>query len=110
MKKGAGKKSSPLDDIRPERWTSRFTTELLELLGVLEATIAGYPEQATPLKAVVAGEWFKPEEPPKVSAQQRRQLRKPPGARPKKPSPSWQHPSCVSRPATSTEPSPDSHK
>ena len=29
MRKGAGKKSSPLDDIRPERWTSRFTTELL---------------------------------------------------------------------------------
>jgi predicted helicase len=32
MKKGTGKKSSLLDDIRPERWTSRFTTELLELL------------------------------------------------------------------------------
>ena len=32
MKKGAGRKSSPLDDIRPERWTGQFTTELLELL------------------------------------------------------------------------------
>jgi len=32
MKKGAGKKSSPLDEIRPERWPSQFTTELLELL------------------------------------------------------------------------------
>ena len=30
MKKGAGRKSSPLDHIRPERWTSQFTTELLE--------------------------------------------------------------------------------
>ena len=40
MKKGAAKKSSPLDDIRPTRWTSQFTTELLELLWVLEATLA----------------------------------------------------------------------
>ena len=55
MKKGGGKKSSPLDDIRPERWTSQFTTELLELLWVLEATLATYPEQAKLLEAVAAG-------------------------------------------------------
>ena len=36
MKNGAGRKSSPLDDIRPAGWTSAFTTELLELLWVLE--------------------------------------------------------------------------
>ena len=53
MKKRAGRKSSPLDDIRPARWTSAFTTELLELLWVLEATVALYPEQANLLKAVV---------------------------------------------------------
>ncbi|MEK7837160.1 MAG: type ISP restriction/modification enzyme, partial [candidate division NC10 bacterium] len=58
MKQGAGKKSSPLDDIRPERWTSQFTTELLEMLWVLEATVAGYPEQAALLNAVVEGECF----------------------------------------------------
>ncbi|HOG48883.1 MAG TPA: DNA methyltransferase, partial [Anaerolineae bacterium] len=46
MKGGAGKKSSPLDDINPQRWTTQFTTELLELLWVLDATVAGYPEQA----------------------------------------------------------------
>ena len=40
MKMGAGRKSSPLDDIRPAHWTSAFTTELLELLWVLEATVA----------------------------------------------------------------------
>ena len=45
MKKGAGKKSSPIDDIRPVGWTSQFTTELLELLRVLEATVKCYPEQ-----------------------------------------------------------------
>jgi len=66
MKKGAGKKSSPLDDIRPERWTSQFTTELLELLWVLEATVASYPEQAELLEAVVAGECFQADELPEV--------------------------------------------
>jgi hypothetical protein len=77
MKKGAGKKSSPLDDIRPERWTSQFTTELLELLWVLEATVAGYPEQAKLLEAVVVGPCFQPDELPEVPAE----TRKPPKAR-----------------------------
>ncbi len=58
MKKGGGKKSSPLDDIHPERWTSQFTTELLELLWVLEATVEGYAGQAKILEAVTAGPCF----------------------------------------------------
>jgi len=58
MKKGAGKKSSPLDDIRPERWTSQFTSELLELLWVLEETVAGYPGQALLLEAITGGLCF----------------------------------------------------
>jgi len=62
MKKGVGKKSSPLDDIRPERWTSQFTTELLELLWVLEATVEGYPEQAELLHTVIADPCFRAEE------------------------------------------------
>jgi len=74
MKKGAGKKSSPLDDIHPERWTSAFTTELLELLWVLEATVAGYEEQARLLEAVVAGECFRADEFPPVPEE----MRKPP--------------------------------
>jgi len=41
-----------LDDIRPEQWTGQFTTELLELLWILEATIAEYPRQARLLTAV----------------------------------------------------------
>jgi Type ISP C-terminal specificity domain len=53
MKKAKGKKSPPLDDIRPEKWTGEFTTELLELLWVLEATVARYPAQAELLAAVV---------------------------------------------------------
>jgi len=71
MKKGAGKKSSPLDDIHPERWTSQFTTELLELLWVLEATIAGYPEQTDLLKAVAAGPCFHASELPPVQEEMR---------------------------------------
>ncbi|MDP2896738.1 MAG: type ISP restriction/modification enzyme [bacterium] len=78
MKKGAGKKSSPLDDIRPERWTSQFTTELLELLWVLEATVEGYPGQAKLLGALVAGPCFRADELPEVPEE----MRKPPSARP----------------------------
>ncbi len=74
MKQGAGRKSSPLDDIRPERWTSQFTTELLELLWVLEATVAGYPEQAELLEQVVSGECFQSDELPPVPEE----MRKPP--------------------------------
>lgn len=66
MRNGAGRKSSPLDHIRPSRWTSPLTTELLALLWVLEATVAGYPEQARLLEAVVAGECFRAEELPPV--------------------------------------------
>jgi hypothetical protein len=58
MKGGAGRKSSPLDDINPERWPSRFTEELLELLWVLEKTVAGFPERKQLLEAVVAGDCF----------------------------------------------------
>ena len=78
MKKGAGKKSSPLDDIRPERWTGQFTTELLELLWVLEATVEGYPEQARLLENIIAGPCFRADELPRVTDE----ARKPPAARP----------------------------
>ena len=76
MKDGGGKKSSPLDDVRPEQWTPRSTTELLELLWVLEGTLASYPEQARLLDAVVQGPCFRVDELPPVPAG----MRKPPGA------------------------------
>ena len=66
MRHGGGKKSSPLDDIRPEKWTGDFTTELLELLWVLAATIAEYPAQANLLSAVVKGPCFQADELPPV--------------------------------------------
>ena len=74
MKKGAGKKSSPLDDIRPVRWTSQFTTELLELLWVLEETVKCYPEQKTLLEAVIESDCFQADEMPPVPDE----MRKPP--------------------------------
>ena len=72
MKSGAGKKSSPLDDIRPERWTADFTTELLQLLHLLEHTLALYPEQARLLDEVLAGDCFKARELPPVPDEMRR--------------------------------------
>ncbi len=77
MRKGAGRKSSPLDDIRPARWTSAFTTELLELLWVLEATVAAYPEQEHLLKAVVKGACFQADDLPTVPDSMRRPPRAP---------------------------------
>ena len=56
MKEGGGRRSSPLDGIRPQRWTPQFTTELLELLWVLEATLALHPKQAQLLEAAASGE------------------------------------------------------
>ncbi|MDE2889429.1 MAG: hypothetical protein OXR72_14575 [Gemmatimonadota bacterium] len=76
MKKGAGKKSSPLDNIRPERWTSQFTTELLHLLWVLEATLKVYPEQARLMEEIIEGDCFLADELPPVPDE----MRKPPKA------------------------------
>ena len=77
MRQGAGRKSSPLDDIRPTRWTSSFTTELLELLWVLEATLAEYHRQAQLFEAVITNNLFLATELPRVPAE----MRKPPAIR-----------------------------
>jgi hypothetical protein len=72
MKRRFGKKSSPLDDIRPERWTARMTDEFLELLWVLEATLAMEPELGAMLEAVVSGPCFKESELPQPSEEERK--------------------------------------
>jgi len=72
MKERAGKKSSELDDIRPERWTPRMTDELLELLWVLEATLAMEPELESVLDRVVAGPCFKVADLPQPSESERK--------------------------------------
>ena len=77
MKKGAGKKVLAAGQHpAPTRWTSQFTTELLELLWVLEATLAAYPEQAQLLQQVIASDCFHADELPPVPDE----MRKPPRA------------------------------
>lgn len=55
MKAGAGRRSSPLDEIRTERWTAEMTDELLQLVWVLEATLGLFPELRRNLDHIVAG-------------------------------------------------------
>lgn len=55
MQRPRGRKSSPLDAIRPERWTEAMTRELLELLWVLEGSLAIHREQGRLLAEIVAG-------------------------------------------------------
>jgi len=56
MKKRSGKKSSPLDDIRPASWS--FDGELLELLWVLDATVDRLPKLDVLLDELLAAEHF----------------------------------------------------
>jgi hypothetical protein len=58
MRERGGRKSSPLDDVSPERWTPQFTAELLELLWVLEETIRLTPQQKTLVEAIINGPLF----------------------------------------------------
>lgn len=73
-KSGYGRRSSPLDEIRPERWTTQRTQELLELLWMLEHTIAAYPELNQILDDIIKSECFKESELPSPSDE----LRSPP--------------------------------
>ena len=51
-----GKKSSPLDDIRPETW--QFDNELLDLLWVLDATVDLMPEVTATFEGVIKSDLF----------------------------------------------------
>lgn len=58
MKGGAGRTSSPLDGIRETVWPRAFNEELLELLWVLEHTVAQRPALDALLADVLAGPMF----------------------------------------------------
>lgn len=75
MKDGAGRQSSELDKIRPERWTAQMSRELLELLWVLEHTVARYPALADLFDRIVAGPLLRADDLPKPSDAER----EPPG-------------------------------
>ena len=77
MKKRAGKKSSPLDEIRPERWTARMSDEFLELLWVLESTLAMESKLEKVLDKVVAGSCFAAVDLPAPTPEQRKAPAKP---------------------------------
>jgi hypothetical protein len=71
MKERSGKKSSPLDDIRPAAWTAMLTQELLELIWVLEATIDTQPKADALLKEIIASPLFDASDFPAPSAEER---------------------------------------
>lgn len=72
MKKRAGKKSSKLDEIRPERWTARMSDELLEMLWVIEATLAMEPKLEKVLDKIVANPCFTAAQLPTPQPEERR--------------------------------------
>ena len=66
----SGRKSSPLDEIKPERWI--FTEELLELLWVLEATLRLQAKGANLFQRVCSSAVLSKEELPTPDPLQRR--------------------------------------
>jgi type ISP restriction-modification system protein/N-6 DNA methylase len=72
MKDGAGRSSSPLDKIRPMRWTAEMSGELLEMLWVLEATVEMFPELEQTLESIIARETFGSDELPQPTADERK--------------------------------------
>ncbi len=76
MKNRRGRKSSPLDDIGPETWPARFTTELLELLGVIEHSLEVHEQQAQVLERILGGRLFSENELPLATGTTRRTPRR----------------------------------
>ena len=66
----SGKKSSPLDDIRPQRW--EFGDELLELLWVLEGAAALEPAGERLLEEILASDLFTASELPQPQPHERK--------------------------------------
>ena len=56
LRKGAGRRSSKLDEIRPRKWDHRFTDGLLQLLWTLEHTAALAGELNAALDAAATGD------------------------------------------------------
>ncbi len=70
MKTRSGRKSSPLDDIRPASWV--FDDELLELLWVLDGTVDMMPKVNNFLSQVLASKLFNADELPSPSDDERK--------------------------------------
>lgn len=83
----AASSSSPLDQIRPMKWPDDWSTELLELLSVLQRTIDLRPSGIQLLDRILAGPLIKASELPAPPPE----LRQPPGSRggPTQPTLGW---------------------
>ena len=68
---GYGRRSSSLDDIRPRQWTDTMTTELLELLWVIEHTLSMEGDLEATLDQIVAGQCFEARELPSPAPRER---------------------------------------
>lgn len=73
MAGGAGKSSSDLDKTRPTSWPPAWSKELLELLWVLDATVALQPELDGVLEAIAPGELFQQTELPTPQEAERKE-------------------------------------
>jgi hypothetical protein len=71
MASGYGRRSSALDEIRPEHWTAQLTEELLEVIWVLEATVSIQPALSALLKEIVSGPIFAANELPQPEPTER---------------------------------------
>lgn len=71
MKEGAGRQSSELDKIRPTEWPAEFSIELLELLWVLEVTVAAFPRLNALLKDICQSPLWQDSELPKPTPKER---------------------------------------
>ncbi len=71
MKKRFGKKSSALDEVRPDQWRPKMTDEFLEMLWMLEATLDLEPSLNSSLDVVIKSKCFTADELPRPSKQER---------------------------------------
>ena len=72
MKKPKGRKSSELDEIRPQHWSADMTTTLINLIWILEATLNMEPDLEIILQSVIKSECFHADELPKPSETQKK--------------------------------------
>ena len=71
MKARSGRKSSVLDDIRPESWDATLSQELRELIWVLEATVDAQPQLHALFQRVVSGLVIRSDQLPQPTAAER---------------------------------------
>ncbi|MDP8929752.1 MAG: N-6 DNA methylase [Actinomycetota bacterium] len=72
MRRRVGRRSSPLDDVRPESWPAEYNDELLELLWLLEHTVEMAPLLEEALDAATTGAVFSAGELPQPAEQERK--------------------------------------